>query len=381
MSIDIDPSLQPRDIKALSVFVAIVEAGGLSAAQAKLGCSLSFISSELTHFEKRLELALCTRGRNGFALTEAGHQVYEASRKVLNTLSGFDSAVSGLQRFVGGELRIATNEGDIMAEASILPQVIDRLLSRPGMRVRIRLEIGSFDRILSDVVKGDVHIGFAGFQTSHAGVRKYRLRKEPVSLYCGSKHPLFAKAMGPVTRSVLEKYQFATRPHAPSPFGLNWEPYRVSAIAPSMEARALMVISGRYLSFISDHYAAQWVDLGMMRKVIGPHLSYDGEAHMIVRESKHNPTIVKLFVEDYFATAAKLKVAKPSLSNRPATCWYERCRMQVRAGCVPCQPILDSAVSKRASASSISSAVITSGGMKIMVDWFIDVPLMYNPAA
>lgn len=313
MPIDIAPSLQPRDIRSLSVFVAIVEAGGLSAAQAKLGRSLSFVSSELARFEKRLELDLCTRGRNGFALTAAGREVYEASRKVLDTLSGFDSAVAGLQRFVGGELRIATNEGDILAEGSILPQVIDRLSSRPGMRVRIRLEIGAFDRILGDVVRGDVHIGFAGFQASHAAVRKYRLRTEPVSLYCGRAHPLFGAAAGPVTRSVLERYAFAARPHACSPFGPDWEPFRLAAIAPSMEARALMVISGRYLAFISDHYAAQWVERGMMRKVVGPRLTYDGEAHMIVRESKRPPPVVRMFVEDYFATAAKLGIAKPRL--------------------------------------------------------------------
>ena len=313
MSIDVAPSLQPRDIKSLSVFVAIVEAGGLSAAQARLGCSLSFVSSELARFEKRLELTLCTRGRGGFALTEAGQQVYEASRKVLDGLSGFDSAVAGLRHFVGGELRIATNEGDILAEGSILPQVIDRLLSRPGIRIRIRLEIGSFDRILGDVVKGDVHVGFAGFQTSPAGVRTYRLRTEPVSLYCGSAHPLFRKAGGPVTRSVLARYAFAVRPHASSPFGPDWGSYRVGAVAPSMEARALMVISGRYLAFISDHYAAQWVERGMMRKVVGPGLTYDGEAHMIVRDSKRNPAVVGLFVEDYFATAAKLGIARPRL--------------------------------------------------------------------
>lgn len=96
-----------------------------------------------------------------------------------------------------------------------------------------------------------MHVGFAGFQTSHAGVRKYRLRTEPVSLYCGSRHPLIESAGGPVTRSVLERYPFATRPCAPSPFGPSWEPCRVSAIAPSMEARAMMVMSGRFLAFIS----------------------------------------------------------------------------------------------------------------------------------
>lgn len=314
MTFEISTFLQPRGIKALRTFVIIVESGGLSAAQARLGCSLSYVSRDLTYVEKSLGLDLCQRGRDGFALTEVGLQVYEAARSVLDSFSGFDKTVSGMQDFVGGELRIATNEGDVLTGVSILPQVVERLLARPGMRIRIRMEIGTFDRVIAELVKGDIHVAFSAFPSTHSSVLRYALRKEAVSLYCGRAHTLYARPDDTITAEELEQCDFARRPQSPPPQGyVDWSRLRVSAIAPSMEARAIMVTSGRFLAMIPDHYADQWVARGKMRRIDNPRFRFDAEAHMVVRNSKHNPAFVRAFVEDYFTVSAELGLERPRL--------------------------------------------------------------------
>ncbi len=61
--------LQAYDIKLLKTFSAVVDSGGFTAAQGRLGRSLSAISGDVQALELRLGSPLCRRGRSGFALT------------------------------------------------------------------------------------------------------------------------------------------------------------------------------------------------------------------------------------------------------------------------------------------------------------------------
>src|SRR5256885_16544158 len=62
------------DLRLLRVFLAIVDAGGVSAAQASLGVGQSTLSSQLSTLETRLGFSLCERGRGGFRLTAKGRR-------------------------------------------------------------------------------------------------------------------------------------------------------------------------------------------------------------------------------------------------------------------------------------------------------------------
>ena len=67
------------DLRLIRIFRVIVEAKGLAGAQLVLNLSQSRISTSLAELEARLGARLCRRGRSGFALTEAGRAVYDAS--------------------------------------------------------------------------------------------------------------------------------------------------------------------------------------------------------------------------------------------------------------------------------------------------------------
>ncbi|MDN3683724.1 LysR family transcriptional regulator [Vibrio sinaloensis] len=60
-----------------------------SAAETELNISRSTISIHISNLESRLNLILCRRGRSGFALTEEGVVVYEATVKLLGELEDF----------------------------------------------------------------------------------------------------------------------------------------------------------------------------------------------------------------------------------------------------------------------------------------------------
>jgi DNA-binding transcriptional LysR family regulator len=74
------------DIRLLRVFRSVVEAGGVSAAELELNIGRSAISRHLKDLETRLNVVLCRRGRGGFALTDEGRHVYEATLQVLTEI-------------------------------------------------------------------------------------------------------------------------------------------------------------------------------------------------------------------------------------------------------------------------------------------------------
>lgn len=69
--------LSDMDLRLLRVFKAVVDCGGMSAAELELNISLSTISKHIKDLEQRLGLTLCQRGREGFAVTDEGLLIYQ----------------------------------------------------------------------------------------------------------------------------------------------------------------------------------------------------------------------------------------------------------------------------------------------------------------
>ena len=65
------------DLRLLQVFKAVVECGGMAAAELELNIGISTVSRHVKDLETRLGLVLCRRGRAGFALTAEGQRVYD----------------------------------------------------------------------------------------------------------------------------------------------------------------------------------------------------------------------------------------------------------------------------------------------------------------
>ena len=58
--------LSDLDLRLVRVFLAVVDASGVSAAQMTLNVGSSTISTQLATLETRLGFRLCDRGRGGF---------------------------------------------------------------------------------------------------------------------------------------------------------------------------------------------------------------------------------------------------------------------------------------------------------------------------
>ena len=84
-------------LAALRVFVAIAEAGSLSAAARKLGMPLSTVSRQLKALEEELDTRLITRTTRRLILTESGRSYAATCRQVLDELDDAGRRVAGAQ--------------------------------------------------------------------------------------------------------------------------------------------------------------------------------------------------------------------------------------------------------------------------------------------
>jgi LysR family transcriptional regulator, transcriptional activator for bauABCD operon len=305
------PQIQIADLQSIRVFKAIVDSGGLSAAQTKLGMSLSHISSTLTGFEERFGVKLCNRGRAGFSVTEAGARLYASAAAVLDSLASLEGELAAVKGVLAGNLCLACHGGDYTHPSYILPEAISRFLSRDNNEATIQLEIGSQEFILEGVINGAIDIGIGHFPSSGAGIAKYKIYRETASLYCGVGHPLFGMRKPDWDPGDLNRFDFAMRSAHVVPVRA-LQGIQVGAIAPTQEARALLILSGKFLGFLPDHVAERWVARGEMQRLPGEALTYSIEMEIITRDTKQPSPLVTAFMQDYALTCAAKSLPKPT---------------------------------------------------------------------
>jgi DNA-binding transcriptional LysR family regulator len=90
--------------ESMSVFVAVVEAQGFSAASRRLAMPLATVSRKVSELEDQLRVRLLNRSTRKISLTDSGRQFYEACRRILDDLGEAERAASGEYSAPKGEL-------------------------------------------------------------------------------------------------------------------------------------------------------------------------------------------------------------------------------------------------------------------------------------
>ena len=91
-------------VEAMTVFLAVVEAGSLSAASRKLRMPLATVSRKISDLEAHLKVRLLTRSNRQVTPTEAGRSFVGASRRIVQDVGEAEREASGEYRTPKGEL-------------------------------------------------------------------------------------------------------------------------------------------------------------------------------------------------------------------------------------------------------------------------------------
>ena len=95
------------DLNATRMFVAVVQAGSLSAAANRLGIPLPTLSRRIRELEQQLKVQLLERSARGAKLTEAGTRLYEHAGLGIEALLEAEQVVVNDQARLKGRLRLS----------------------------------------------------------------------------------------------------------------------------------------------------------------------------------------------------------------------------------------------------------------------------------
>src|SRR5215467_4713898 len=92
--------------EAMTVLIAAVEAGSLSAAGRQLGMPLATVSRKVSELEAQLRTRLFDRSTRKLTLTDAGRLYVVACRRILDDVDEAERTASGEYRAPKGDLAI-----------------------------------------------------------------------------------------------------------------------------------------------------------------------------------------------------------------------------------------------------------------------------------
>lgn len=143
-------------LEAMSLLVAVVESGSLSAAGRTLGVPLPTVSRKLSDLEAHLNTRLLNRSTRRLALTDAGAAYVAASKRILEQVRDAERAASG--EFLSPRGDLVVTAPIVFGRLHVLPAVSEFLHSYPDVSVRLVLSDRNVD-LIDDQVDLAVRIG------------------------------------------------------------------------------------------------------------------------------------------------------------------------------------------------------------------------------
>lgn len=123
--------------EAMSVLLAVVDAGSLSAGARRLHAPLATVSRKVADLEKHLGVRLVLRTRRGLTLTDEGRSYVAASRRILEELDAAERQASGEYGALRGGLHVTAPVA--FGERHVLPIALEFLKEQPDINLRLTL--------------------------------------------------------------------------------------------------------------------------------------------------------------------------------------------------------------------------------------------------
>ncbi|MGF1691132.1 LysR family transcriptional regulator [Photobacterium kagoshimensis] len=286
------------DIRLLQLFLIIVESDGFSAAQYQLNMHQSSISKKMNDLETRLGMTLCHRGRSGFKLTPDGLKVYEMSRQLFGQIDVFQKQIDNIRSVSCGNIQFGMVDNLVTNPDCLISAAIASFVDKHP-QVRIDCAIADSYQIEKGLLEDKFDIGITSSEVKKSGLDYHYLFEEKQSLYCVPQHAILG-IQRPASLEDIQNNALVERglAHHITPMSEVMAAC-CTAYAPNMEATAHLILSGRFMGYLPDHYADIWLQKGMMVKVpVVEELAYSTHFYLTTNEQHDLSLASKALVND-----------------------------------------------------------------------------------
>ncbi|PQV46048.1 LysR family transcriptional regulator [Paraburkholderia sp. BL21I4N1] len=230
-------------LEAITILLAAVDNGSLSAASRQLRIPLATVSRRVSELEDHLKMRLLLRGNRKLALTEAGRTYVASCRRIMDDLAEAERTAAGEYHAPQGELTISVPL--VMGRAHALPVIVDFLHAYPDIRIRVQF-VNRNVSLLEEQVDVAMRVGELP-DSSMIGTRVGLIRQ----VLCAS--PAYLKVRGtPNCPADLMVHDCVGYEHFTA--GMNWEfrheagfetiPIRWRLVVNSIEAAVIAAAAG-----------------------------------------------------------------------------------------------------------------------------------------
>ena len=295
-------------LAAINVFVAIAEAGSLSAAGRRLGMPLSTVSRYLAALEDQVGVRLITRTTRELALTEPGRHYLQSCRRIVAELEAAELRLAGEHQEPQGELAVTAPV--VFGRLHVQPVVVEFLRMFPRVTARLLL----VDRTVDLIEEGlDVSVRIGALpDSSLIAARVGSIRH----ITCAS--PAYLASRGRPSSpqelrnhdcisftalSLVERWSFA----GPKPQRVNLHPRLTVNTA---EAAIDAAVAGLGITRVLSYQAARPVADGSLRLILENFEPEEMPVNILHREDRLPQAKVESFIA--FAVPRLRKALKPS---------------------------------------------------------------------
>lgn len=285
------------DLKLLRVFKTVVEAGGFTAACNELNIGLAAISKQISDLEVRFGMKLCTRGREGFFLTEHGKVTYEACLDLFSSLNQFRDKLNNARHDMFGELNIGIIDNTITDDNSPIIYALGEIRNR-APKVNVRLHATQLDEIERGVLDGRFTCGIMPVYQEKLEFDYYYLYEEIAHLYCADKHVLYSLPAEEITQQRIKSADVVNHFYANHSEKNNYLALSPSnAVAVQVEAVSLLILTGNYIGFLPKHYATHLFGGNKLKALLPEEIKISTPFSLVVKKGSALNAVLTLFLD------------------------------------------------------------------------------------
>lgn len=287
----------------LNAFIAVVEAGGFSAAARKIGESQSAISKAVNALEKRLGVVLLHRSTRSVSLTDQGQKYYGRMKPLLDEIEMADNELTSSTLDVSGLVRIAAPS--TFGRLHVLPLIPEMLSHHPGLRVDLVLSDAMRDMVEDRI---DLAIRLSQVNDPNSVVR----RVAGTSLVCAGSRRYFEQHGMPETPAELADhncliYGEMTEWSFLGPEGRFRVPVHGNLLSNSVETILAGVKAGVGIGFFHRASLVEEFRHSDVITVLDKYMNEPRDVSLIWPKRRFVPTRVRR-VTDFFAKTLPLRI-------------------------------------------------------------------------
>jgi len=286
------------NLNRLVVFVAVVEAGSLSAAARKLGLAKTMVSAHIQRLEAEVGASLLLRSTRRQSLTDAGEAFYESARRIVQDAQEAISAAGRDSAEPRGTLRITA---PIDYAASVVAPVAVQLRRR---HPQLKVELLAGDRVV-DMLKEGIDVAIRAGRLADSALQATRIGSFTEWLVASPQ--LFEGGAMPKKPQDLARLPFVALSVLAQP--LNWtltspsgrsrRTLRFDQVMAANTSHAVRsaVLAGGGLAVLPDYAVKADVVAGRLLKVLTEWSLPESGIYAVFPAARHRPQKVRAFLE------------------------------------------------------------------------------------